>query len=611
MARRVEGMNTDEVAEFLRRFAPFDALPPNDLAEVASSVVERRYPAGENVLVEDSDPSEHLYVVREGAADLVHQEEVVDVLEPGESFGHPSLLTGMAPAFTVRAREDMLCYLIPREQALNVLGRPAGASYVAVSLRERLTRAGHTVHALPELGTTKVTELIQRPPLFCRGDVAIRTAAQIMTENHASAILVGDGESLFILTDAILRARIVAGELSSENPVSHIVTSAVTVGPEWLAVDAMVEMLDSTADHVVVVHPSHGVIGVLTAADLMGVETRSPFALRHAILRAADEDELVEVSSKLGQLFLALRDAGVSPADIGRVLTLQGDSCTLRLIDLAFARHGPAPVAWAWLALGSAARRELTLASDQENALAYQDAEGDPEVDRYFERVALDVNRGLSRCGFAPDTNNVVASSARWRMSASDWVTVFRECLEQPDRSHLIRANVSFDFRHLAGGREITPALVAILRDAKNHPDFIRRVARSATDFKPPLGFRGSLPAADIDLKREGVIPIANLARFFALANGITISSTLDRLVATEEIGALDTEIATALREAFAVVARVRLDHHAACVEAGREPDNVVDPQGLPRLMRVQLRDAFRAIVGAQKLLGVYVPPGI
>ena len=604
-------MDTSAVAEFLGRFPPFEALAPEDLTAVAAAVEERRYPAGEKILVEDAAPADHFFVVREGAVDLVHQEEVVDVLEPGESFGHPSLLTGLAPAFTVRAREDSTCYLIAREHAMAVLGRPAGAGWVAVTLRERLTRAGHTVHALPELGTIKVEELIGRPPVFCSGDIAIRTAARIMTENSSSAILVRDGRNLFILTDAALRARVVAGELSAENAVSRIVTPAVTVGPERLAVDAVIDMLDAGADHLVVIGADGEARGVLSAADLMGVETRSPFALRHAILRASNEDELVEAAGKLRELFLALLDAGLSPLDVGRVLSLQVDTFTMRLIDLAFARHGPAPVAWAWLALGSAARRELTLGSDQENALAYHDVNGDAEVDRYFERVAADVNEGLARCGFVPDPNDVLASSALWRMSASDWAQVFRDCLESPDRSHLIRANVSFDFRHVMGGLEVAPSLVAILRDAKNHPDFLRRIARSATDFKPPLGFRGSLGAKGVDLKRGGVIPIANLARFFALANGITISSTVDRLVAAEEAGALGQEVAEALREAFAIVMRIRLDHHAARIEADREVDDVVDPQDLPPLTRAQLREAFRAIVAAQKKLGVYIPMGI
>ena len=50
-------------------------------------------------------PAQGVYVVRDGAVELVHDDEVVAVLEPGEVFGHPSLLSGRAPAFTVRARE--------------------------------------------------------------------------------------------------------------------------------------------------------------------------------------------------------------------------------------------------------------------------------------------------------------------------------------------------------------------------------------------------------------------------------------------------------------------------------------------------------------------------
>jgi CBS domain-containing protein len=201
-------------------------------------------------------------------------------------------------------------------------------------------------------------------------------------------------------------------------------------------------------------------------------------------------------------------------------------------------------------------------------------------------------------------------------MSAAAWEQVFRDCLEFPDRSHLIRANVAFDFRHLVGGLDLTPRLVAVLREARAHPDFIRRIARSATDFRPPLGFRGSLVVdkgdlGRLDIKRGGAVPIANLARFFALANGITISGTLDRLVAAEEVGALDHDAATALREAFEVVMRIRLEHHAAQIEAGAEPDNLVDPAQLPPLARAQLREAFRAVAQIQKRLAVYVPLGI
>ena len=609
-------MNTDQTAAFLAGFAPFDALGADDLAAVAASAEERSYRAGESLLIEDGTPSEHLFVVRSGSVELVHQGEVVDILSPGEPFGQPSLLTGLAPAFTVRAREDSVCFLIPREQAISVFTGRAGATYLAKTMRSRLVQTGHVVHALPELGTIRVGDLIDRPPVFCDGSATIRRGAQIMSENHTSALLVRDGDNLSILTDAVLRQRVIAEGMSAENPVSRIAHPAVLVGPERIAVDAVVEMLDAATDNIVVVDSARRALGVLSATDLAGLETRSPFALRQAILRARDVEELAAAARRLPRLFLALLGAGIGPLDVGRVLSLQIDSVMTRLVEFAMAEHGPAPAAWAWLVLGSTARREFTLGSDIENAVAYDGTDAE-NVDGYFSSVAEDVTRGLTRCGFALDPNDVLASNPLWRMPGSRWAEVFRACLDSPDRSHLIRANVAFDFRQVAGALDVTPPLVAVLREAKGHPDFLRRLARTATDFKPPLGFRGALvvhskdSTRGVDLKQGGSIPITNLARFFALSNGITISSTADRLTAVKEVGALDSETAEALREAFEIVMRLRLEHHATKIHAGAEPDNVVDPAELPPLTRTQLREAFRAVAHAQKMLSVYVPLGL
>ena len=605
----------EEVHTFLARFPPFDALSAEELEDVVAAASERELAAGETILVEDGPPAKHFFLVRSGSVELVHEEEIVDILEPGEAFGHPSLLTGMAPSFTVRAHEPSRIVLIPRKQALAVLGRPSGAGFVASTLRERMTRTGHTVHGLPALSTMRVSDLVRGAPFECSGSISISRAAELMTEQNVSAALVRSGEPLLV-TDAIIRAKTVGGPISARNSVLRIAEPAVVVEPRMLAVDAVVEMLDRDVDHVLVLDRGSPV-GILSAADLMGIERRSPFALRHEILRAHDEEELVRAAKRLPELFLALLDASLSPADIGRVLSLQADSLTARLIDFAIEKHGEAPSAWAWLSFGSVARRELTLASDQEHGIAYAD-EG-AEIDAWFEGLAADVAEGLERCGFPRDANSVLATDRRWRMPAQRWERTIEDCYANPDRSHLIRATVAFDFRHVSGGLDIVTALVSRLREGREHPDFVRRLARTATDFKPPLGFRGALvtgrdgnaPEGTFDVKRGGMLPIVNLARFFALSNEVTISATLDRLVAVEELDGFDRELTSLLREAFEVAWRVRLEHHEACIGEGRPPDNYVDPKQLSPLVREELREAFRAIASAQKRLGVFVPSGI
>jgi CBS domain-containing protein len=616
VTRRSRFANVVDAAAFLRRYPPFDALEEDELERVVAALETRSYPRGTDVLIEDGPPAAFFYVPFEGSAELVHEEEVIDVLEPGEGFGHMSLLTGLAPGFTVRARGDLSCYLVPAEQAKFVLGRLAGAGFVASTLRQWLVRTGQVVHGLTDLGTVHVVDLVSQRPVFCEPGTSISRAAALMTESGSSAVLIPTVD-LLIVTDAIIRARVVAGPIGIENPVIRIAEPATVVEPTRLAVDAIVEMLSRDAEHVVVADGDN-VLGVVSATDMLGLQSRSPFALRHAILHADGEDELVAVSHRLGRLFLALLDSGVSPPDIGRVLTLQYEALTLRLLELAYRRHGEPPAPSAWLLVGSAARRELTLGSDQENALAYADTT-DPDVDAYFQRVATDVNAGLVRCGFEADANGVLAREELWRMSQADWEKTLASCFSSPDRSRLIRATVAFDFRQIAGALDVTPGFVAILRTAGEHPDFVRRLARTATDYRPPLGFRGALvtkgddqtPAGTIDVKRGGMLPIVNLGRFHALTNRVTISATLDRLLAVEELGRLPHDEATALREAFEVSWRVRLAHHARQIEEGATPDNFVDPATLGPLEREELREALRAVVGAQKRLQVYLPPGV
>jgi CBS domain-containing protein len=605
----------DDVAAFLARHPPFAGLEPGELAAAARAARARTYAAGESALVEDGAPADALYVIQTGAMELVHAAQAVDVLEPGQCFGHPSLLSGLGPTFTVRAREETSCLLLPRDVALAVFAHPSGVRYIASSLRQRLVRTGHTAHALPELGMTRLGALISRPPVTVDPDASIRDAAAAMTAAHVTAALVHTRDGPGVVTDRDLRERVLAAGRSPVEPVALAVRPALCAPADRTASEALVDLLDAEARELCVEAPDGTIVGLLSVEDIAGGE-HSPFALRREIARAADEQALVETMlSGLPRLLGSLLSAGLAPADVCRALAVQSDTATLRLVELALRRRGPAPVPWAWLGLGSVARRELTLASDQDNALAYDDdGERGAAVDPFFAALAADVNAGLARCGLGEDAAEVLARNPRWRMPASQWRAVFAECLVHPDRSHLVRAAVSFDFRHVAGGLDVVAPLAAVVRDARRHPDFIARLARTATDWKVPLGRRGRVTTdrdGRIDLKLGGALPIANLARLHAFAAGITISGTVDRLIATQETGGLDAETATALREAFETVTRVRLERHAECLAAGRPADNRVDPEALPPLRRAALREALRAVADAQRRLSVFVRPGM
>src|SRR5690606_32265547 len=109
--------------------------------------------------------------------------------------------------------------------------------------------------------------------------------------------------------------------------------------------------------------------------------------------------------------------------DVGRVATALTDAVTVRVLELAEAELGPAPAPWAWVALGSAAREELTLRGDQDHAMVLAD-EADPE-DPWWGAVAERVTDALEACGLERCDGDVMATNPRWRKRVQDWQVQF------------------------------------------------------------------------------------------------------------------------------------------------------------------------------------------
>src|ERR1700760_1969645 len=101
-----------EIVRFLAQRPPFDALAPDELSEVAAHAAIEFHPRGEVILSEDSGPVTFLRVIHSGGVDVAHDGRLLDLLGPGDAFGHAAMLSGLPPGFEARAAEDTLCYRI-------------------------------------------------------------------------------------------------------------------------------------------------------------------------------------------------------------------------------------------------------------------------------------------------------------------------------------------------------------------------------------------------------------------------------------------------------------------------------------------------------------------
>jgi CBS domain-containing protein len=185
-------------------------------------------------------------------------------------------------------------------------------------------------------------------------------------------------------------------------------------------------------------------------------------------------------------------------------------------------------------------------------------------------------------------------------MSLAQWQATFRDCLQGRDLDRMARASVAFDYRQVSGELRVDLALTDIMREAPSHPRFLKGLELLGAKVRPPLGFRQRLEGR-LDIKKDGLIPIQNLARYHASSRGITAGTTLERLEAVREACNDETTCERSLREAFISMSQLQLRHHARLLQVGLAPHNVIDVENLRPLTRVTLQEALREVAAAQK----------
>ena len=610
-----------DIAGFMRRYPPFDELSAERLAEVARTVEIEHFPAGAVILQQGGEPASALYVVRKGAVELLDDGQVLDLLLEGEVFGQFSLLAHDVPSLTVRAHEDTLCYLVPEPAADPVLETHAGLSFVIGSMRRRIARATDATADVPDARLRPVGDLVRRAPVTADPTETIAEGAARMAAERVSSLLVPVRGGWGIVTDRDLRTRVVATQTDPATPLESIATFPVrTISHDALAGDALLAMFAQGVHHFPVVGSGGELIGVVTDTDLMGLGRHTPFAMKSAIERATTADDVAAAGRDLPQLVVTMVRAHADPIDVGRVSALVVDAITERLIALAIDNLGDPPCAWAWLALGSAARHEQALRTDQDHALVYDPVLGEPDPDPWFADLAERVTAGLEAAGIPRCEGDAMATHPTLRRPLGEFVEAFATWMDSADPHAVVLSSIGYDFRQVAGPLGAEPALDDAMRRARARPAFVRQMARRALDLRPPSGFLRDLVveakgehAGRLDIKHGGITIVNNLARVWAVRAGVTAKDTIGRLRAASAAGSIEHEVADELVEAFHFLWDVRLHHQAGQVGAGEPPDDFVDPASLGSFSRSGLKEAFRVITRAQRLTGTEegVHPGL
>jgi CBS domain-containing protein len=606
-----------EIRDFLAQRPPFDVLPNEQLNELPK-LLDIRYLRRTSAFPPVDAQRSYIYILRSGAIELLDEDDkLVEKIGEGDIYTTDCQLLDFGSPIRGVATEDTLLYQLPCKELRRLRQtEPAFEQHFTDSIRDRLKQAVRNLQDTGETSsiaqmTVEVSHLLKKSPVVIDLNSSIRDAAKLMSDKNVSSVMLMDGDRLAgMITDRDLRKRCVAVGLSPAEPVSQIMTADLeTIQESTLAIQALMTMTRLHVHHLPVLRDSQ-VVGMLTATDLARHQTTNSAFLASDVRKAERVEDLAAISERLPDLQFQLANSSASALHIGEAISSITDSLTARLIEMAETDLGPPPVPYVWLCGGSQARREQTSHSDQDNALLISD-EMMPEHEDYFFSLAKQVTDGLDACGFVYCPGDAMASNPKWRQPLKVWRQYFNTWINKPDPMSLMLSSIFFDLRPVYGEKSLFETLQHdILEKTRSNGIFTAYMASNALQHRPPLGFFRTFVlihdgAHDdtFDIKHRGIVPITDIARVFALNQGLKPTNTTERLEAASETSIVSDEMGENLIDALEFIASMRINHQAEQIRKGIPPDNYLSPDELSDLERRHLKDAFRVIQDMQETM--------
>ena len=598
--------DASHVAEFLHGVNPFNCLESGELNRLVRKLEAAYYPQGKTIF--SSNPPAGLAIIRKGAVRLVDEDhKFLDKRSEGELFGHQIYFHGEMKDYIAEAEEDCLLWHLGADEFAELRNNnPLIGEYFSSHLKTRLSAAIQVKHSI-----TQVKDLLKREPVLIDAHKSIRQAAQLMSaENVSSVLLMRDEKLCGIVTDKDLRHRVLAEGLDPATAIEKVMTA----NPKRMAADASVDtalllMMRENYHHLPVMDEGQPV-GLVTAGDILRTQSEHPLRVVRDIYKQNSIEGLLDLSRCLPSLFERMVNLGRDVEQIGRMVTLITDAFTTRLIQLSEQYLGTPPMAYAWVVFGSQAREEQTARTDQDNGLILE-RDADDEEAAYFARLAEFVCNGLDQLGYVYCPGEIMALNVKWRISLNRWKRHFDGWIDEPEPESVMYSSIFFDIRCVYGDTSLVKDLQKhVSSRARENRIFRRFMATSVLTHRPPLGFFRRFVQEDdgshsegLNLKHRGIVPITDLVRMRALESGINEPNTFRRIELAVQQGAMNKSDASSLRDALILINRIRLEHQSSQMLAGEKPTNFVPVENLSPLLKRNLKAAFMLVGNAQKAL--------
>ncbi|MGG1574067.1 DUF294 nucleotidyltransferase-like domain-containing protein [Fictibacillus sp. NRS-1165] len=328
--------------------------------------------------------------------------------------------------------------------------------------------------------------------------------------------------------------------------------------------------------------------------------------LQERLAKAGSLEELREIHMRIIPMIQGLSASGHSIEYRYNMLNNMHDVLTRRAVSLAYdaakKTFGEPPGGkLCFFSMGSSARHEQTVWTDQDNGLIYQTVRSDEVEYRAFaEEFSRTAVQYLAEVGYPLCQGNVMASNCRWRHHEEDWREQLLFYLNNGSEENLKYMMIMLDTKQVYG----VPALLFRLRkwfvhELHQRPMILKKMRELVTSHEIPMNMFGMIfterwgkYSGRFDLKQGVFAPYINSIKILSVLYGNEAQSTRERILELNEKGFITATETEQYMAVYDFLLELRLKHSIGLAETDDRLDyhlrlSEMEPKNVQELKRI------------------------
>lgn len=590
--------------------SPFHCLSLEEQQMVESSVDVAYFPKGVIILELGCQPT-HLFLVIKGFVQQLEGNELIHTYCPDDCFDGRGLVAGKVSSRFV-AEEEVVAYQLAKQTVSDLIASNATFGALLFSdLSNKLSALSERQngHELQSLSMARVDEAVMRTPNFVDANASILEVVKQFQAMRTSSVLVVDKSAeptaLGIFTTTGLQRAILSGVPLDKLRVGDLANfSIIKVRPSDQIGEALAVMIKHKV-HRVVVAENEKVIGVLEALDLFGFLANQSYQINVQIIDAQDVATLKLAAAQITKLISLLHRNGTRVNLIARLV----QELNARLFERTWQLIAPPDlVANSCLfVMGSEGRGEQLLKTDQDNALVLRD---DYVSSVEVSSICQQFSNALAEFGYPPCPGNIMVSNPQWCQNVNNFSQMVRLWSATANPDNLMMLAIFQDAHAVCGDTSLLNTMRSAVFDLTSGNDaMLARFASAINLFESKSGWwnrlllLGEQDKEKLDIKKLGIFPIVHGVRSMALAQRISVTTTVDRINALIAVSKLPEKLGTDLIDSLHFFMGLKLKIGLQDIDAGRPVSDGIQLEKLSSLDRDLLKDTLTVVKQFKVLL--------